>query len=131
MQEVLKFLQECGAYYLATATDGKPHVRPIGFVMIYEGKLCFCTNNKKDMYRQMKENPFVEISGTAPNREWIRLYGEAEFVTTREAKHAALEAMPVLRRMYSEDDSLYEIFAVVNATAEIRSMAGEKRTITF
>ena len=36
MEEVLKFLKECGVYYLATIEDGKPRVRPFGTAEIFE-----------------------------------------------------------------------------------------------
>ncbi|MDR2029213.1 MAG: pyridoxamine 5'-phosphate oxidase family protein, partial [Treponema sp.] len=61
IEEIIKFLLENKVFFLATIQGDQPRVRPMGFVMEYEGKLSLCTNNRKDMYRQMKENPKIEI----------------------------------------------------------------------
>ena len=39
MEEVVKFLKECGAYFLATVEGDQPRVRPFGTANIFEGKL--------------------------------------------------------------------------------------------
>lgn len=122
MQEVLEFL--CGrAFYIATVDGDAPRVRPFGFAMIYEGRLCFCTNNTKQVYRQLKTNPKFEICTMDEQRNWIRVRGKAEFITSKASKRAALEASPNLRRLYSEDDSIFEIFALTDGEAEFCSMA--------
>ena len=54
MNDVVKYLQECGTFYLATVEGDQPHVRPFGAVCEFEGKLYIVTNNKKDVYNQMK-----------------------------------------------------------------------------
>ncbi len=47
MNDVVKYLQECGTFYLATVEGDQPHVRPFGAVCEFEGKLYIVTNNKK------------------------------------------------------------------------------------
>ena len=49
MNDVVKYLQECGTFYLATVEGDQPHVRPFGAVCEFEGKLYIVTNNKKDV----------------------------------------------------------------------------------
>ena len=39
MEEVLKYLKECGTFYLATIEGDQPRVRPFGAVCAFEGKL--------------------------------------------------------------------------------------------
>ena len=63
MEEVLKYLKECGTFYLATIEGDQPRVRPFGAVCAFEGKLYIITNNKKPVYQQMLKNPKIEISG--------------------------------------------------------------------
>ena len=53
MEEVLKFLQEAGTWYLATEENGQPHVRPFATELIYHGKLYFQTGLKKEVARRM------------------------------------------------------------------------------
>ena len=67
MNDVVKFLQENPVQYLATVgRDGKAKCRPFMFSGEMDGKLWFCTNNQKDVYKDMaaKEmcirNPIVK-----------------------------------------------------------------------
>ncbi|GHV07324.1 NimC/NimA family protein [Spirochaetia bacterium] len=129
MQEIIKFLQDSKVFFLATADGDQPRVRPMGFVMEYEGKLTFSTNNKKDMYKQMKANPRVEISACSPEGKTLRLTGTVVFNTGKAAKEKALEVMPGLKRMYSADDDIFTLFYYVNGTAVFSDMQGGKREI--
>ena len=80
MKEVVKFLQENPVQYLATVgRDGRAKCRPFMFSMKKDGKLWFCTNNQKEVYKDMQENPYVEISVSSPDFAWIRLHCKAVF----------------------------------------------------
>ncbi len=61
MNEVWEFLKECGTYYLATVDGDQPRVRPFGTAEIFDGKLYIQTGKKKDCYRQIVEDPKVEV----------------------------------------------------------------------
>ncbi|NLX90577.1 MAG: pyridoxamine 5-phosphate oxidase [Firmicutes bacterium] len=129
MNEVLKFLTDNPVFYFATVDKDKPKVRPFAFVMIYEGKLWFCTNNQKDVYKQLQANPYFEICTTAPDKKWIRLKGKAVFNSTPAVKAKALEVAPELKNMYSVDDSIFEVFYVAEGEATFYSLTGEIKTI--
>ena len=101
----------------------------MGFVMIYEGKLSFSTNNKKDMYKQMKANPKIEICASTPDGKWLRICGNAGFNPNRAAKEKALDTMPVLKNMYSADDGIFEIFHFENAQAVFSDMQGGRKEV--
>ena len=76
MNKVVEFLNANPVQYLATVgRDGKAKCRPFMFAGELDGKLWFCTNNTKDVYKDMKENPEVEISVSSPEYAWIRLHG--------------------------------------------------------
>lgn len=76
MNEVVKFLQENPVQYLATVgRDGKAKCRPFMFAGELDDKLWFCTNNTKDVYKDMQQNPNIEVSVSSPSYEWIRLNG--------------------------------------------------------
>ena len=78
MNEVVKFLNENPVQYLANVgRDGKAKCRPFMFAGEMEGKLWFCTNNTKEVYKDMQQNPNIEISVSSPDYAWIRLHGEA------------------------------------------------------
>lgn len=131
MDEVLKFLKANRIFFIATVDGNIPKVRPFGFVMSYEGKLHFGTNNQKDVYKQLQINPFFEISTASQTGEWLRLKGKAVFNTTILSKQAALDAEPLLSTMYSAQDSIFEIFYIKDAEATFSNMKGETRTINF
>lgn len=131
MNEVLQFLSENPTFYLATVEGNIPKVRPFGFVMNYHNKLYFCTSNQKDVYKQLKANPHFEVSTVSKTNEWLRLSGKAVFDTNQATQQAALDAAPFLSRMYQVNDSKFELFYIEDATAIIRDMKGESRTIKF
>ena len=63
MDKVVEFLNANPVQYLATVgRDGKAKCRPFMFAGELDGKLWFCTSNTKDVYKDMQENPEVEIS---------------------------------------------------------------------
>lgn len=76
MQKVVEFLQANPVQYLATVgRDGKAKCRPFMFCFEHDGKLWFCTNNTKDVYKDMLANPEIEVSVSSPEYAWIRLHG--------------------------------------------------------
>ena len=80
MEKVIAFLKENPVQYLATVgRDGKAKCRPFMFAGEMDGKLWFCTNNQKDVYKDMQVNPYVEVSVSSPSYAWIRLHGKAVF----------------------------------------------------
>ena len=131
MNDVLKFLQDAQVFFVSTVDGDKPKVRPFSFVMEYNGKLCFGTNNQKPTYRQLTANPNIEICATSKDLKWLRLSGQAVFCTTKEAKIKALDAMPMLKNMYSEEDTIMEIFYIDNGVANFCSINGDNKTINF
>ncbi len=130
MNEVVKYLQECGTFYLATVEGDQPHVRPFGAVCEFEGKLYITTNNQKDVYHQMKANNKVEISGMRSDT-WIRLKGVVKEDTRREARVAMLEANESIQSMYHADDNLMTVFAFESGTATICSFTEQPKVINL
>ena len=130
MNEVVKYLLECGTFYLATVEGDQPHVRPFGAVCEFEGKLYIITNNKKDVYRQMKANGNVEICGMN-NGTWMRVKGTVKEDTRREARVAMMEANESLGSMYNVDDGLMTVFAFESGAATICSFTAEPQVINL
>lgn len=103
MKEVLEFIKSCGVYYLATTEGDQPRVRPFGTAEEFEGKLYIQTGKKKDCYKQLLENPNVEICCFKDGR-WLRLKGKLIPDDRVEAKKDMLDKNPSLRGMYNEND---------------------------
>ena len=91
MSKTIDFLHKAGTFYHASV-DG----RPINSVISYKGKIYFETSNRKEMYRQMLQNPSVAISGMADGK-WIRITGKAVMDESDEAKQAMFDTLPALR----------------------------------
>jgi len=130
MEEVWKFLKECGTYYLATMDGDQPRVRPFGTAEIFDGKLYIQTGKKKDVSKQIQVNPKVEICGFKDGK-WIRITGKLVRDDRYEPKVDMLEKNPMLKRMYSADDDNTEVLYFDEAQAVIYSFADEPKVIKF
>jgi uncharacterized pyridoxamine 5'-phosphate oxidase family protein len=129
MSEVFDYLKGT-TFYLATVDGDKPRVRPFGFVMELNGKLYFGTSDQKPSYRQLRENPQVEICGCKDGKTWLRLSGKAVFDLSPETKEKALEAAPHLKEVYSQPDSpVLSLFYIVDGEAVFSSFGGADRTV--
>lgn len=131
MNEIFEFLKNAGTFYLATINENEPEVRPFGAVAVFEGKLYIVTNNKKDVYKQMKENHTIAICGMSKGK-WIRVKGQVEEDTRREARVAMMdENKASLSSMYTVDDNLMTVFKFVNGSGTIYSFTEEPVTFSL
>lgn len=125
MNEVVKFLSENPVQYLATVgRDGKAKCRPFMFAGEMNGKLWFCTNNQKDVYKDLQENPYTEISVSSPTYAWIRLNGKAVFENNMAAKEMCI-GNPIVKGQYqTADNPIFEVFYLDEAKAVIADFSG-------
>jgi uncharacterized pyridoxamine 5'-phosphate oxidase family protein len=131
MNEVFKYLKECGTFYLATCDGDKPRVRPFGAIDIFEGKFYIQTGNIKDVFKQMMKNPKIEICAMHQDRTWIRIEATAVQDDRLEARQHMLDENPGLKRMYAADDGNCEVLYLKEATATIYSFTADPKTIKF
>ncbi|MBQ6285864.1 MAG: pyridoxamine 5'-phosphate oxidase family protein [Bacilli bacterium] len=130
MEDVQKFLKDCGIYYLATIDNNKPKVRPFGTAEIYEGHLYIQTGKKKDVYKQIEKNNNVEICAFKDSK-WIRVSGNLILDNRIEAKKDMLDKNPNLRGMYNENDDNTAVLYFEHAKAVISSFGEEPKKIEF
>ena len=125
MNDVVKFLQENPVQYLATVgRDGKAKCRPFMFSGEMDGKLWFCTNNQKDVYKDMQANPNIEISVSSPAYAWIRLNGEAVFENNMAAKEMCIRN-PIVKGQDGEaTNPIFEVFYLKDVHAVIADFSG-------
>jgi uncharacterized pyridoxamine 5'-phosphate oxidase family protein len=125
MNEVVKFLQENPVQYLATVgRDGKAKCRPFMFCFEQDGKLWFCTNNTKEVYRDLQQNPYVQISVSSPSYAWIRLDGKAVFEDNRAVKEGCMNN-PIVKGQYrTADNPIFVVFYLEGAHAVIADFSG-------
>lgn len=126
MNEILTFLKENPVQYFATiGLDQKPKVRPFQFMLEKDGKLYFCTNNQKDVYKQIEKNPYVEICTSSPKSEWMRLSGKVIFSKDKAIKEEIIAKSPLVKSIYeTADNPIFEIFYLGEAKAVLSDFSG-------
>lgn len=124
MSNVVDFLNEIKVYYLATVEESEARIRPIGATVKFNERVYFATNNQKEMFKQIANNPSIAVSGFN-GEKWIRITGNAVIDNSSDAKKAMLEANPELKNMYSVEDGIFEVFYIDNMKATLHSFAGD------
>jgi uncharacterized pyridoxamine 5'-phosphate oxidase family protein len=130
VKEVFEFLKKCGTYYIATVDGDQPRVRPFGTVNIFENKLYIQTGKSKDVSKQMKKNPKIEICAMTEGK-WIRVQATAVEDDRVEAKANMLDNYPGLKDRYSATDKNCQVLYLKNAVATINSFSGSPKVIKF
>lgn len=129
VEKVRTYLEEAKIFYVTTVDEDKPKCRPFGFQMEYEGNLYFGVGTYKNCYRQMMENPNVEICASN-GQGFLRYYGKAEFVDDPEILKKAFEIADYLPKMYNEQTGRkLGMFRLADATAEFCSLAGVEESL--
>ena len=130
MNEIYDFLKNAQTYYLATVEGDQPRVRPFGTVDLFEGRLYVQTGKVKPVSRQLHANPKAELCAFMDGK-WIRVAGELEADERVEAKKHMLDAYPMLRKMYDENDGNTEVFYFKHGVATFCSFTEAPRTVSF
>ena len=128
-ERIVNILRQAKKFYFATVDENGPSVRPFNAVVEYDDKVYFYTNNHKSAFKQMKNNPMVELCAEINDERWIRIHGKAVFDSSTEAKIAMLSANPELRKMYSENDKIFEVFYLEDMSAVVHSIHSEREVI--
>lgn len=129
MAKIDSFLGDAGVFYLATADGDQPRLRPLGLHLHLDGKLLISVGDFKNVYRQMKANPRVELVALAKDFRWLRVAAEAvEEAAADSARYQelALQAEPGLRAVYNDQTGhRMAFFRLEKATALVYGLTGE------
>ncbi len=119
IEKVNQLLSDAKFYFLSTVDGDSARVRPIGLNLLIEDKIYFGVGTFKEVYKQMSENPNVEICAFV-NGKTLRYSGKAVFEADYSIGEKALESIPELRNIYN-DETGYKIgmFHLENAKATI------------
>lgn len=131
MITAFEYLKTNPVFHIATVEATKARVRPFAFSMKRNGELYFCTNKTKDVYRQLSQNPEIEISDLGKDGTWIRVRGRIAFDETREAKVQAFAEDSDLINIYPKgaDDETFVTFYFVQGVATLYSFTEAPKTI--
>lgn len=126
MNEVVEFLTNNPVQYVGTVgLDGKAKVRPFQFMIEDGEKLYFCTSNQKDVYQEMKNNPYIEVTASSPEFAWIRLNGKVVFIDDVSIKNKVIESSGLVKSIYQTGDNpVFEVFYLDEAKAIIADFSG-------
>jgi uncharacterized pyridoxamine 5'-phosphate oxidase family protein len=121
MTTALEYLKTNPVFHIATVDGTQARVRPFGFVMKRNGALYFCTNKTKDVYKQLSQNPDIEISDMGSDSTWLRVRGRIAFDDTRDAKVQAFKESDMLLKIYPKgaDDETFVTFYFTEAVATL------------
>ena len=131
MSTLNDFFDEAGLFLLATEAGKQAKVRPLRAHVKLDGKVYSTLGDFKAVYRQMKENPNVEIAAfIAKNMKWLSYTGKAVFEENKTAEEKIFESLPHLRKAYNpETGHKMMIFSLTDATAKIVDMAGNEEVL--
>lgn len=125
MKKVIEFLNANPVQYLATVgRDGKAKCRPFMFCCEYDNKIWFCTNNQKDVYMDMQNNPYVEVTVASKDYAWIRFSGKAVFENNIAVKELCMNN-PIVKAQYkTPDNPIFEVFYIDDLKGSISDFSG-------
>lgn len=99
MEKAFEFLKTNKEVAFATMEDGKPKIR-VFQIMKRDGRtLYFATAPGKEVYRQLQENPNIEILAMRDNVS-VRIAGQTVFDVDDKTAQEIYAANPVLPRLY-------------------------------
>ena len=126
MEVIVRFLKENPVQFLATiGLDGKPKVRPFHFMMEDDGKFWFCTSNRKDVYAELKNAPYVELSVASPEHTWLRLAGKVVFENNMAIKNRIMDECEMVRTVFrTADNPVFEVFYLEEAIESVSNLTG-------
>ena len=116
--KVSEFLDKAQVFYFLTTDGDQPKGRPFGFHLLDGDKLYFGCGTFKNVFRQLTENPRVEVLAVNDG-EFMRYDGTVKIVALLEKVRAA---MPQIMDMYDKNGWEMGLFYLENGHAEIRGM---------
>ena len=126
MQSMIQFLKENSFGFLATMDQGRPKVRPMGFMMEENGILYFNTNSLKEVYQQLMANPFVEYASTSKDMVTLRVSGEVEFCEDIQIKEKVLSSNEAVKQGYkTAQNPIYKVFCMKHGFATVSDFSGQ------
>lgn len=131
--DCLKFASDNPVSFIASMEGEQPRVRAFLMWFADESGFYYHTGTAKSVYRQLKNNPHVEIcfyhvGGDMMARNMMRVAGEVEFLDDAGLRARLLGERPFLKAlMKSPGDPVLAIFRVTKGEAWFWSMAENMR----
>lgn len=106
--DCFNFIRDCGYFFLATAVQSIPKLRPMGFIYADDRFLYIATDKRKQVYFELTNNPQVEVASYNLNtRRWIRINGSVEVENSDTIRDEMMTLYPMIRQEFIEQDEIY------------------------
>ena len=125
--DVFTFINGNPTFCLATSENKKPHLRVITLFRADSNGIIFATGKHKDVYRQLIDNPYVELLfWIADKGTQIRISGIAKLLEDLEIKRLVVEKFTFLQPWVEQEgyDQLAP-FCLENAKAFVWTQEAE------
>ena len=124
MNKIVEELKKARVFYIATIDGNQPRVRPFGSIVEYQGEAYICSGNFKEVYKQIKANPNVELSGMYEGPTWLRISATLVEDNRIEVQEAILNDETGPKGLYQPGDGRFVTFKLTNIKARKYSFTG-------
>ena len=124
MNKIVEELKKAKVFYIATIDGNQPRVRPFGSIVEYQGDAYICSGNFKEVYKQIKANPNVELSGMYEGPTWLRISATLVEDNRIEVREAILNDETGPKGLYQPGDGRFVTFKLTNIKARKYSFTG-------
>lgn len=115
--DVMAFVKENPVCTIATVEGDQPRVRGFLTVTFDDDVLYFTTGTMKNVYRQLSENPRVELCYLTPDYQtMLRVTGEVAFVDDRAKKQKLIDERDYLKG-FNADDPAFVLLKIARGEA--------------
>lgn len=105
VEQALQFLNDHVEGVLATIDGDRPCLRAFQIMKQEGSTLYFATSERKEVYRQLRQNPNVEFL-VMHDRVSVRCSGRVDFEVSDDVKRWVYDHNEVLRRLYPSYDTM-------------------------
>lgn len=117
-EEAYRLLKDCGYFFVATDSGGKPNQRPMGMLYCDGKKLYIGSDRRKRIYAEIMENPNISIASYSLSaRRCVRVTGEAFEETSVDIHNAMKDFFPMLKQKYTADNDYFFVIIGVNISS--------------
>ena len=121
VEKVSEFLSKTQVFYFLTTDGTQPKGRPFGLHLVVDGKIYFGCGTFKNVFKQLTENPKVEILAVN-GAEFMRYDGIAAVEKNEKVLNAIRETAPQIMEMYDQNGWEMGVFYLEKGHAEFRNM---------
>lgn len=108
VNDCYQFIRECSYFFLATAVDNKPKLRPMGMIYSNDSALFIATDKRKNVYADIINNSHVELAAYNLNtRKWIRISGKMKVESSSKIQEEMISMYPMIKQEYIDKDQIY------------------------